>query len=214
MAACSSDPVSPQHGSRLQPPFSGRFSLAAASRVTAYAGDGSLVHRVRCDADLQRLVVRRALLLAALRPGSRPSRRSTRAVRNLGEAPDPTLYKPFRRGMCSCGPQCTDSIALSCPSGLRWRRSGLEAPGIAARAGGVLGLLCGCFVSHLKANAPSVQGRLHIGRHLRHQGASRRSRLRCSMSHTVARSPIIARSPNGWFIAQPRRAGPPRSPSG
>ena len=46
------------------------------------------------------------------------ARRSTRAVRNLGEAPDP------RRGMCSSRPQCTDSIALSCPSGLRWRRSG------------------------------------------------------------------------------------------
>ena len=126
----------PRTGRVFQPPFSGRFSLAAASRVTAYAGDGSLVHRVRCDADLQRLVVRRALLLAALRPGSRPrtSINASRPQSRRSSRSDPLQAASgaacVRRGHNV--PTASPCLALqACACGV----PGLEAPGIAARAG-------------------------------------------------------------------------------
>ena len=54
------------------------------------------------------------------------------------------------------GPQCTDIIALSCPSGLRWRRSGPGGSGIAAagrRASWGFCVAASCRMAHAASRA-------------------------------------------------------------
>jgi hypothetical protein len=130
MAACSSDPVSPQHGSRLPTALLGAvFFGRSIPRDSVCWGWGT------CSL-FGALVVRRAMLLAASRPGSRPrtSIDASREQSRRRSRSDP-LQVASGAACVRRGPQCTDSIAVSCPAGLRWRRSGPGAPEITARGG-------------------------------------------------------------------------------
>ena len=185
-AACSSDPISPQHGSRLPTAL-----LGAVFFGRSIPRDSVCWGWVTCSSCSVRRRSAEACGTARPASGRLTASSSSRAWIALsptiaGNKLAPYSAHPFRITIdasrpqsrrrsrsdplqaasgAACvrrGPQCTDSIALSCPSGLRWRRSGpggSRNSGAGRRASWGFCVAASCRMAHAASRAARSQCR-------------------------------------------------------